>query len=212
MKSVLILGNGEFPKPSLLYTLVRDAEIVICCDGSADKLLQYKIIPDFVVGDLDSISDNVRKKIPSKHIIKVSRQDNTDLEKALDFLKKKKWEDAAVSVAGITGLRTDHTLYNLHLLKRYHDWNLAVYDNFFMISLIEKYFEVHGVEVGVTVSLLPAEGPVKVTTQGLKFGLKKTLLQHSGQESISNVSSSDTVVVQTSGPLYVFIAHEFSKL
>jgi thiamine pyrophosphokinase len=212
MKSILVLGNGEFPNPTLLYNLVRDAELIMCCDGSADKLLQYRIVPDYIIGDLDSVSKAVMKKVPPKRLIKVIRQDNTDLEKAFDFLKKKKWHNAAISVAGITGLRTDLTLYNIHLLKRFQDWNLTVYDDFFMISRIERYFELHGMPVGVVCSLLPAEGSVKVTTQGLKYELKNAMLSPGGTESVSNLSAADTVAIKTSGPLYVFIAHEFMKI
>jgi thiamine pyrophosphokinase len=133
------------------------------------------------------------------------------VEKVFDFLERKKWSTASVSLVGITGQRTDFTLYNLHLLRRYGDWDLAVYDDFFMVSLIDRYFEIHGIGIGSLVSLLPAEGPVRVTAQGVKYPVRNALLKQGVHESISNRSTSATVIVRSSGPLFVFIAHEFSK-
>ena len=41
MKQAIILADGEFPRRPLLLTMLKDAEVVVCCDGAADKLLKF---------------------------------------------------------------------------------------------------------------------------------------------------------------------------
>lgn len=42
---------------ALRHILKRKATVVVAVDGAADGLLKYKICPDFIIGDMDSISE-----------------------------------------------------------------------------------------------------------------------------------------------------------
>ena len=50
----LIVGNR--PLGSKIIELAKD-KLVVAADAGADRLLKYNLIPDIVIGDLDSITN-----------------------------------------------------------------------------------------------------------------------------------------------------------
>ena len=88
-RHVLLLGNGETLPTVFLKKLAAGADFILATDGAADRALAGGIIPDAVIGDLDSVSASARKKLATVPFISVDRQDNTDLEKALNWLLQK---------------------------------------------------------------------------------------------------------------------------
>ena len=60
MKKALIVGNR--PLSSNVIELAKNT-IVIAADAGADRLLKFNIIPDWIIGDLDSVSDKTMTKL-----------------------------------------------------------------------------------------------------------------------------------------------------
>ena len=58
----IILADGTFPEHEIPLGYLRNAEKIICCDGSADHLVRAGFIPYAIVGDLDSVSKSVSDK------------------------------------------------------------------------------------------------------------------------------------------------------
>ncbi|BAG83413.1 putative thiamine pyrophosphokinase [Candidatus Azobacteroides pseudotrichonymphae genomovar. CFP2] len=113
----VVLANGDFPTHELPLSFLKKAEKIICCDGATQHLLEYGLQPDFIIGDMDSISDEIKKHF-SLQIIEDSSQETNDLTKALDFCcKKQVWNE--ITIVGATGKREDHTLGNIALLTRF---------------------------------------------------------------------------------------------
>ncbi len=59
-KEVFIVARNTYYEQDILAlrsTLKRKDTIVIAVDGAADGLLKYKICPDFIIGDMDSIKE-----------------------------------------------------------------------------------------------------------------------------------------------------------
>ena len=52
----LIVGNRPLNED---INDISEGKIIIAADGGADRLLEHKITPDWVVGDLDSISKSI---------------------------------------------------------------------------------------------------------------------------------------------------------
>jgi len=181
---VLVLGNGQFPPLRRLNGVLKSAVRIVCCDGAADKALRAGIVPDVVVGDLDSISPAAKKKIGN--IVSVKRQDMTDLEKAMAWCRENGLGRNRFVLAGFTGGRSDFTLYNLHLLKRFADRDVTLIDDFFRIFPARNGTALSGLAEGTLVSLVPLERTTGVTTQGLKWDLKNAVLEPGGLESASN--------------------------
>jgi len=57
----IILANGKFPTNNIPLELLLYAEQVVCCDGAAQGLLNSGIKPDYIIGDLDSVSKEIKK-------------------------------------------------------------------------------------------------------------------------------------------------------
>ena len=91
-----VVLNRKLNKSLFMYLNARCTDLV-CADGGSnqlfDKFIEYKerestYVPSAIIGDLDSIRDDVQAFYKSKGtLIKyVNNQDNTDFEKVLDFL------------------------------------------------------------------------------------------------------------------------------
>ena len=63
--SVTILANGSFPKHKTPLKILNNSKTIICCDGAADILIQKNILPNMIIGDMDSISQRILKKYNS---------------------------------------------------------------------------------------------------------------------------------------------------
>lgn len=164
------------------------------------------IRPDVILGDLDSITAATRKAFASSVIIRVARQDNTDMEKALDFCIAS--GVGSIVVLGATGGRLDMTLGNLSALWRY--------TRHFRITLGGDgwlAYPLHGrgdfaAPVGTGVSLIPYGDCVGVSLQGLKYPLVDASLRR-GEVAVSNVTTRKHFSVTCSrGSLLVIVMNE----
>lgn len=114
----IIVANGAFPQHPIPLSYLYSAERIICCDGAISNLLQIAIEPDYIVGDLDSISEANKKRFATI-LYPNPDQETNDLTKAIQFCKAKGWQQ--VTILGATGKREDHTIGNLSLLLDYSE-------------------------------------------------------------------------------------------
>ena len=110
MSKILLICNGSETGP-WLKKLARQVDFVLAADAGADRALAAKIRPDAVIGDLDSVSPLTRQSLKDVAFLHIKRQDNTDLEKALDWIAAQKFDTCFI--AGATGGRLDFTLGNI---------------------------------------------------------------------------------------------------
>ena len=112
----VILANGDFPSASLPLKVLEKAPYVVCCDGGANEYLAKGNLPDVIIGDGDSLSEENRIKYASL-IYHNPDQETNDQTKAIQFLlaqgKKR------IAIVGATGKREDHTIGNISLLMEY---------------------------------------------------------------------------------------------
>ena len=62
MDSVVILAKGDYPTHPIPLRILKDAKTIICCDGAVNILETNEIVPDFIMGDMDSISPDLKDK------------------------------------------------------------------------------------------------------------------------------------------------------
>ena len=105
-----ILANGDFPTHPIPLNSLRTAERIVCCDGAAAKLVAAGFTPAAIVGDLDSLPADLRKRFGSRLHLDNNQADN-DLAKAFRYCRQQNWQ--RIVILGATGLREDHTLGNL---------------------------------------------------------------------------------------------------
>jgi len=192
-KRTLVICNGEPPSKKLVQQLARNSDLIVAADGGANVARTLGIRPDFIIGDLDSITPATKRFFSSSTLIRVTRQDNTDLEKALDFVLKQKIKHATIIAA--TGKRLDHTLGNLSTI-----WN---YTNSIAITFISDGWLAVPVgrkkkiqaDIGTTVSLLPFGVCSGITLKGLHYPLNNATM-NVGEVGISNVVSGSPFSVE----------------
>ena len=101
---VTLAGGGPFSARDLRLALKR-APLAVAADSGADRLLRFGVVPEAVIGDMDSISDVARAEIPVERQHLVAEQVTTDFDKALRLIRA-----PLVLALGFAGARLDHGL------------------------------------------------------------------------------------------------------
>lgn len=118
MKTVAIVCNGQFPRKEYPLYLLRSADFVVCCDGALQALEKRGVVPDVVIGDMDSVCGRALKRFPGR-VERVSDQETNDLSKAFAFVMEQVPDVGFIHILAATGYREDHTLGNLSLLMEF---------------------------------------------------------------------------------------------
>ena len=117
----VVLADGDYPHQPVALDILERANKVVCCDGA---VLNYPHRPYAIVGDGDSISEELRQKY-ADIFFPVAEQEDNDLTKATRYCVAQGWKD--IAYLGATGKREDHTLGNIALMMRYMgDFGLRV--------------------------------------------------------------------------------------
>ena len=177
MTSIVILCNGAFPTEAYPLYLLDSAEGVVCCDGAIQKWLEYNpnANPLAIVGDLDSISAELKERFPSV-LVHVSEQDDNDQTKALRWVLENHPEVEEITILGATGLREDHTIGNLGLLMEYTrlfdlgDRRVTMVSDYGSAFAITDSSDLHLGE-GRRISLFSADNSLHITSEGLEWPL-----------------------------------------
>ena len=199
LSNVLLIGNCTLPGAALLERLAREATFILAADGGADKARAAGIRPDLVIGDLDSLSS------APEQVLRVPRQDNTDLEKALDWLQEHR--AGHVCIVGSVGGRWDFSIGNFLSVYSY----LPALDIYFAGDGWKIYPLVQGtqkaVRPGARVSLIPFTACTRVNLSGTQYPLTNAQLAlgHTGR-TLSNCAQQAQITVHfESGFMLLYI-------
>ena len=203
----LIVLNGEINK-SLLKKYINKSEtkpILISADGASNKLYEWKIIPDYIIGDLDSITPKALTYFKKKNVIikRIAEQEHNDFEKCIKLALSKKLKD--ISVLGYSGKRSDHFLNNFSVMKWYYKkCSIRFIDKDFEVYFTGKVTEFE-CRIGDTVSLMAMPEAEGITTYGLQYPLKNEKLEFGIREGALNKAVSDKVRIEVKrGDLMIF--------
>ncbi len=207
---MLIVSGGDPPSKSLFELIKRDfaPDNIIAVDSGANALYEYNTVPDFIIGDFDSIDQVVLKhyKTRSKVIRYPIEKDETDTELAIR--KAVKLKAGEVVVLGATGSRLDHTLGNIFLLKRAKEFSIkcTLIDDRQEISLMNDKKEFFSMQ-GKTVSLISlSEKVMDIRTEGFYYPLNGEVLTFGETRGISNIINAEYASVQIgAGELLVIV-------
>lgn len=204
MKAILIC-NGNAPSKQFLRKIVRNYDVIACADGGANIAYRFKIRPDFIIGDLDSVDETVLNFFREKgtEIIYDSDQNSTDIEKSVKFLISKGC--TSIDIVSAIGTRVDHNLGNLSVLVNYHKKaNLKIIDEGSEIFFAAGKFSFVA-NKGDIISLIPLGRKAFILrTTGLKFKLKNENLTFCGR-GVSNVAIGRKVSIHIGkGGVFVF--------
>lgn len=209
MKKCIIIANGRQPSKSVInYFMSKGYSTLICADGGANSAFKLGLVPDYIIGDLDSVFPETLKYYTNKStIIKVRRQNDTDVEKCLKFAIKKKYTETIL--LGVTGDRLDHTICNLGIVIKFYKKIKCkiVAENSYLVPADETITLKS--KVGETISIYAFNKQTKITSYGLKYQLRYSTLPFGEKESTSNVVTKNPVKLIVKGGI-IFIIRDFN--
>jgi len=233
----IIFANGRLNIPETfdIQEALKLADISIAVNGGSRFCLDLGVKPQFLIGDLDSISKEDLALLEGSGTILIrhpKRKDYTDLELALRYAQDQGADE--ILVLGALGDRWDHTIANILLPTVLSPSSPKSDDNALNSSLHprsklsrisfvdgnQEIFFMHGrdrLEIsgqpGDTVSLIPlSEWVRKVTTVNLEYPLNNKDLFMGSTLTISNVlvDQRGSVSIQEGSMLCVVI-HSISE-
>lgn len=201
-----ILAAGDFPTHPAPLAALDGAEHVVCCDSAAGRLLAHGREPDAVVGDMDSLSPELRQRLGGR-IHQVDEQDDNDLAKAFRFALSQGWRD--IVILGATGKREDHTLGNIAWLADFAsmaDSVAMVTDNGVFRAFFPPMARFHVVS-GTQVSIFGFDPSDPITGTGLKFPVERLCLKRWWTAALNEAVTDEVTLSFAAGPIIVFTTH-----
>lgn len=208
MRRIIIFANGELPDLEKARALLRRDDFILCADGGTRHALALNLMPNLVIGDMDSLDSAVWKTLEEKNIpIELFPRDKneTDLELALN--KAIEMDSHEIVIVAALGGRTDHALANIALLSntKYAVRNIALDDGIEQLQFCRAQSEVRG-RSGDIVSLIPWGDPVHgIRTENLKWKLDNETLHPDKSRGISNEMTADVASIKIESGLLLII-------
>jgi len=200
--NTVILADGSFPVHEIPLKYLKDAEHIICCDGSAESLVMAGMEPEAIVGDLDSLTTNLRRRF-SDRLFKDSEQDTNDLTKAVRWCIKRGYKE--IVILGATGKREDHTIGNISLLADYiKDVDvIMVTDTGIFIPLL-KGSEISSFP-GQQVSVFSIEPGTEITSYGLRYPLDHSRIKNWWYATLNEATGENFSLEFEEGQVIVYL-------
>ena len=208
MQRIVIFANGNLPDLNKARDLLRADDLIICADGGTHHALALGVIPNLVIGDMDSIQKEQWHELEKAGVtIELFPRDKNETDLELAINRAVEYEPQQIIIIAALGGRLDQTIGNIALLT---DLQLATFDVRLDDGAEEKFIcrdqvEVHG-RSGDIVSLIPwGESARGVQTQNLKWQLNSETLYPDKTRGISNEMTSDTASVKIESGLLLII-------
>lgn len=179
--SYAILCDGDFPGNADVRDRLLSSDVVVCCDGAASSFMRFRK-PEFVVGDMDSLPENLRNELADQ-MFPVGEQESNDLSKAFRWIcsmlrigKGRRLPEISITVFGATGKREDHTLGNISLLADYAEYlaGNGVQGRLSMVTDYGTFVPVLGsclleLQAGQALSIFAFDPDLRIESSGLDF-------------------------------------------
>jgi thiamine pyrophosphokinase len=206
-----LLDDGPAVQEALRY--VPDA-LVIAADGGARLAASNGLLPDIVVGDMDSLTTDEVDQLRARGVV-IQRypagKNETDLELALlaAVARQANW----IRIIGATGARLDHTLANVSLLmlRELAGGDVRIVSGKQTLWLIGPGTHTLTGAPDDTISLIPWTGnAIGVETEHLRYPLRRETLTPGPARGISNVMQQDTARV-TLAAGHLLVVHTLGR-
>lgn len=210
---IVIVSGGDSPSYELIREELKDSSFLICADSGGECLYKYNIIPDYLMGDFDSISREALDFFSTQENCVIDTypkdKDFTDTELVLN--KAVQLGANEIVFLGCTGTRIDHLMGNIGMLLRCLKLNIKAYikDNNNIIEIADKPIRIKK-EKGTTFSVQAYCDKVKdLNIRGAKFELEHYDLTLGDPRTISNeFLNKDVDIDFKSGILLIFYSRD----
>lgn len=188
----LIFGSAPLGAPSGIAESLARADMVIAADGGANHCAYLDMVPDYLIGDLDSIEPQLLKHYEKNRveIIRHPREkDATDLELALNLAMQEGATD--IWLLGVIGKRWDMSLANIMLAasERFSTMPISLYSVDTIIKILHPgKTHLFRDNQGKTVSFLPLNKDVEgIKLDGFAYALEGEDLEWGSTKGVSNI-------------------------
>lgn len=202
--NILVVSGGNIDIKFLEEILKNNYDSIVAVDKGLESLYRLEKVPTYIVGDFDSVDNNIiefyrNKNIPINEYN--SEKDFTDTELGLELSIN--LNPDKITIVGGIGSRLDHTLANVHILTKCLEKNIEceIIDVHNKIYLINNKREIERKNLyGKFFSIIPLTSEVQgITLKGFKYPLENYTLSIGKSLGISNeiVESIATVEVKS---------------
>lgn len=203
-------GNIDFEFATELIK-TNQYKLIIAADSGMHFLFKAKIIPNVIVGDFDSVSEEVLNYYSDKKDVEIHKlnpmKNDTDTEYAMRCAIKKGVH--CIDIIGGTGSRLDHVMGNINLLGIGFEENVE-------ISLVDKNNRIRLInqntilykeqQFGKYVSLIPYSPKVdQVVLKGFKYPLNDYTMGGFNSLGISNEIVDNEAEISFSDGIFILI-------
>ena len=242
MIDTIIVSGGDIQSDFALYFLKKNIEKagrenirLIAADRGLEFFLDYLILPDVVIGDFDSLSEDGKNFLEMQNedipyggmlewklqkgegkVVEVVRlrpeKDDSDTQSAMNYAIQNGAKE--IVILGVTGNRVDHLMANfgLLILAQKQDTEVALADRYNYMKLIPSGTILKKAEqFGKYVSFFPLGGDVTgLTPEGFKYPLDKYHLTtaDSGLTVSNEISEEYAKVTYESGTLLMIMSRD----
>jgi thiamine pyrophosphokinase len=242
MIDTIIVSGGDIQSDFALYFLKKNIEKagrenirLIAVDRGLEFFLDYLILPDVVIGDFDSLSEDGKNFLEMQNedipyggmlewklqkgegkVVEVVRlrpeKDDSDTQSAMNYAIQNGAKE--IVILGVTGNRVDHLMANfgLLILAQKQDTEVALADRYNYMKLIPSGTILKKAEqFGKYVSFFPLGGDVTgLTLEGFKYPLDKYHLTtaDSGLTVSNEISEEYAKVTYESGTLLMIMSRD----
>ena len=242
MIDTIIVSGGDIQSDFALYFLKKNIEKagrenirLIAADRGLEFFLDYLILPDVVIGDFDSLSEDGKNFLEMQSedipyggmlewklqkgegkVVEVVRlrpeKDDSDTQSAMNYAIQNGAKE--IVSLGVTGNRVDHLMANfgLLILAQKQGAEVALADRYNYMKLISSGTILKKAEqFGKYVSFFPLGGDVTgLTLEGFKYPLDKYHLTtaNSGLTVSNEISEEYAKVTYESGTLLMIMSRD----
>ena len=193
-QKIVIVGNGEDWQREKVLSYCQRADFIIAADNGLSLLHKLDIIPDLIMGDLDSVSTNLLEQFDRTPIEKFpAKKDYSDLELSIKkAISMNPWE---IILLAVTGTYFDHSYAAIINLFRNDkpDIELKIVTSNSLIFSIKKKTILPNLK-GRRFSLFPLGSIKNFSMKGAQYQFRQNNLKFTDY-SLSNVIIADELEI-----------------
>lgn len=203
LNNIVILADGDFPTAAGPQSALRHAQRVVCCDGAAAELLRRGVVPDAIVGDMDSLDPELQERY-AHIIVRESEQETNDLCKAFRYALT--LDPTSITILGASGGREDHTFGNIsHLVE----FTAAAPCPVEIVTETGRFVAILDSATlrcceGTQISIFAFDPTLKIKSAGLKYPTDNVIFDALWKATLNEASSS-TVTLSFNHPSGVLV-------
>jgi thiamine pyrophosphokinase len=184
LEPITLVGGAAVNSQQLERAIV-EAPTLVAADGGAAHIVRAGRVPEAVIGDMDSLSGDLKAALPKDIVHEIEEQDSTDFEKCMLRI-----ETPLVVGLGFLGGRLDHQLAAFHGLMQFQYQRCVLLGSDEVVFLCPPLLDLP-LSAGTPVSLFPL-GPVTGRASGLRWSFES--LDFSPGENIGTSNVADGAI------------------